>query len=148
MKIEVNIDKKYFIVLLSAIIIIGGIIISIAYGTSTPSTFGHSVGEMDWNQNINSNVSVIGNLNVTGNIRISGNTSLGGKIYMANGIIFQNAWPDGNYCILRAGGACPTGFSTGNIYIDAEDSNPSNSMTGSVGDSYANGNVYFNLCCK
>jgi len=47
MKIGVNVEKRYLIILLLGIgiFIVGGFVI--AYGTSNPSTFGHSLGEIE-----------------------------------------------------------------------------------------------------
>ena len=51
MKIEVNVQKKYFFILLGAILIIGAGIFGYAYnnppGTGVPSVFGHSIDEVD-----------------------------------------------------------------------------------------------------
>lgn len=47
MKIEVNIEKRYVLMIAASVFIIGAIIGVIAYGTSSPSSFGHSFGELD-----------------------------------------------------------------------------------------------------
>lgn len=47
MKIEVNVSKAYFFSILGAMLIIAGVIGVIAYGTSEPSKFGHSFGEIE-----------------------------------------------------------------------------------------------------
>lgn len=52
MKIEVNIEKKHFFGLLALGLIVLGVVGVIAYGTSTPNVFGHSVGEINWNDDI------------------------------------------------------------------------------------------------
>jgi hypothetical protein len=49
MRLEVNIEKKYFFGLLALGLIVLGIVGVIAYGTNNPQNFGHSVGEIDWN---------------------------------------------------------------------------------------------------
>src|SRR3989344_7009221 len=54
MKIEVNLNKKFFVFFFGVALIIGGIFLVNAFGTSTPSVFGHSVGELDWSQPIDS----------------------------------------------------------------------------------------------
>jgi hypothetical protein len=47
MKIEVNIEKKYFF-LLASILVLGFLVIYVnAYGTATPATFGHNAGEIE-----------------------------------------------------------------------------------------------------
>jgi len=47
MKIEVNLEKKYFFAVLSAVIIFAALIGVYAYGTSNPSVFGHSAAEIE-----------------------------------------------------------------------------------------------------
>jgi hypothetical protein len=47
MKIEVNVEKKHAFLILSAILIIGGIFAVKAYGTTNPAVFGHSASEVD-----------------------------------------------------------------------------------------------------
>src|SRR3989344_8769390 len=54
MKIEVNLNKKFFVFFFGVALIIGGIFLVNAFGTSTPSVFGHSVGELDWSGLIDS----------------------------------------------------------------------------------------------
>jgi len=46
MKIEVNLEKKYFLAILSAVVILAAVFGVYAYGTNTPSVFGHSAGEL------------------------------------------------------------------------------------------------------
>jgi len=46
MKIEVNINKKYFYTIVALLIIIGGVFVVYAFGTNDPATFGHSMGEL------------------------------------------------------------------------------------------------------
>jgi len=47
MKIEVNLERKYFFAILSVVIIFAAVIGVYAYGTSNPSVFGHSAGEIE-----------------------------------------------------------------------------------------------------
>jgi len=48
MKIEVNISKRYFIIILGAILLSVGIMVVIAYGSGgPPSVFGHSLEELE-----------------------------------------------------------------------------------------------------
>ena len=47
MKIEANLSKKYFFILLGAILILAGAIYGYAYGGSTPSVMGHSGNEIN-----------------------------------------------------------------------------------------------------
>ena len=46
MKIEANINKKYFIILLGAILILAGVIYGYAYGGNVPDVMGHSGNEI------------------------------------------------------------------------------------------------------
>ena len=46
MKVELNIEKKYFFAILSSVIILAAVFGVYAYGTNTPSVFGHSAGEL------------------------------------------------------------------------------------------------------
>lgn len=47
MKLQVNLRKRYFVVFLAVALVLGGSLLAYAYGTSSPSTFGHSAGEVD-----------------------------------------------------------------------------------------------------
>ena len=47
MKIEVNLQKKYFFAILSAAVILAAVFGVYAYGTSNPAVFGHSAGEIE-----------------------------------------------------------------------------------------------------
>ncbi len=94
-------------------------------------------------------VTASGDISVIGQVRsthtVSGNisTTLTTKGYV------DAHWPDGSYCILRAGGSCPAGFSTGAIFTDGEDDKDASSHSGTVGDSDTNvsGSV-IQFCCK
>ncbi len=76
-----------------------------------------------------------------------------GKIKLPRGTISEAGWPSGSYCILRAGGSCPPGFTPSVIQAaigtHAHDLSP---QEGPAGDSYASGsgfsNFYFYFCCK
>ncbi|CAG2214852.1 unnamed protein product [Mytilus edulis] len=57
-------------------------------------------------------------------------------------------WPNGNYCIARYGGSCPTGFSTGSIYWDDEDNANANSKWGILPDGVYNRNTKIYYCCS
>jgi hypothetical protein len=67
MKIEVNIEKKYFFGLMIIGLVILGVVGVVAYniaGTGgDPAVFGHSVDEIDWTKTIQGNVSVNGTIN-------------------------------------------------------------------------------------
>ena len=47
MKIEVNLKKKYFISIVVLLIVVAGIFFVYAFGGNSPSTLGHSAGEME-----------------------------------------------------------------------------------------------------
>jgi len=52
MKIEVNIGKRHFFVLLGVVLLVSGGFFAYAFGGSSPSVMGHSVGEIDWGEGI------------------------------------------------------------------------------------------------
>ena len=61
MKLEVNIDKKYFFALVLIGLIVIGIVGVVAYNSAgVPATFGHSVNEIEWSQAITKNVTAAG----------------------------------------------------------------------------------------
>ena len=68
MKIEVNISKTHFFILLGAVLLLGIIVVVGAFNTNTPSSFGHSVGEINWNDPIPQSISVNGNVDANGNV--------------------------------------------------------------------------------
>ncbi len=47
MKIEVHVTKRYFFGILGLVLLLAGVLMVYAYGTSTPSVFGHSAGEVE-----------------------------------------------------------------------------------------------------
>ena len=55
------------------------------------------------------------------------------------------------FCVLQAGGRCPTGFSNGSICIDSEDKDNSDRVSGVIGNSGANAcggsSKQLLLCC-
>ncbi|XP_786957.3 uncharacterized protein LOC581886 [Strongylocentrotus purpuratus] len=60
-------------------------------------------------------------------------------------------WPQGNYCIYRWDGSCPSGFVTDQdtyIYWDDEDSSNANSFGGVLPDGVYNGNTRMQFCCR
>jgi len=67
MKIEVNIEKKYFFGLMVIGLVILGIVGVVAYNSAAvggnPAVFGHSVDEIDWTKIIQGNLSVNGTIN-------------------------------------------------------------------------------------
>ena len=62
MEIKINIQKKHlfvFSILVSALIVS---FLVVAYGTNNPQTFGHSVGELNWNDEIQGDVKLSGSV--------------------------------------------------------------------------------------
>ncbi|XP_022296255.1 uncharacterized protein LOC111106032 [Crassostrea virginica] len=57
-------------------------------------------------------------------------------------------WPSGNYCILKQGISCPTGFQTGSVYWDDEDRNNKNSYGGVLPSGEFGRNTRINYCCR
>lgn len=103
MKLEVNIDKRYFFIFLAIGLIIVGIVGVIAYvsppdWTKYPSDFGHSVNEIDWGQTIQ------GNVNVTGNVSAA--------MVCINGVC-KGVWPTGG-----GGSQWQNQTGTNNIYYN------------------------------
>ncbi len=75
MKIEVNLTKRYFLILLGIVLVLGILLFVQAYGTNNPSVFGHSVGEINWNDIIP------GSLYVRDAVRVDG-----GSIFVRDGV--------------------------------------------------------------
>ena len=46
MKLEVNIEKRHLYFFIGFIVLVMGVMIVVAFGTSSPSTFGHSAEEV------------------------------------------------------------------------------------------------------
>ncbi|XP_078339223.1 uncharacterized protein LOC144627150 isoform X3 [Crassostrea virginica] len=57
-------------------------------------------------------------------------------------------WPSGNYCILKHGLSCPTGFLTGSVYWDDEDRNNKNSYDGVLPSGDFGRNTRIDYCCR
>nr|XP_034306860.1 uncharacterized protein LOC105323535 [Crassostrea gigas] len=60
----------------------------------------------------------------------------------------SGSWPRGNYCIMRYGSSCPSGFSSGSIYWDDEDSYNMNGKGGYVPSGTYGSNTRINYCCR
>lgn len=119
MRFEVNIEKKSFAFILFGVLALIGVVGVIAYGTSSPSTFGHSVGELNWAETINANINV--SKNITANMFCIGGscinswggtggssqwTTSGNNIYYTNGNVFIEK-------LLGAGNISANGFING-----------------------------------
>ncbi|CAG2197871.1 unnamed protein product [Mytilus edulis] len=72
------------------------------------------------------------------------------KMYYCTKKTFSGSgkWPKGNYCIARKGGTCPSGFCTGSIYWDDQDSGNTNSHGGDLPDGVYNRNTKIYYCCR
>ena len=101
MKIEVNISKTHFFVLLGIVLLLGGIFMVYAFGGNNPSIMGHSVGEIDWSQPITSDVAINGNLVVSGPVLIQGRQPF------TQSTIVSSAWSGPPPDIIAA---CPVGY--------------------------------------
>ncbi len=66
MKIQLNVEKKYFFALLLAGLVLIGIAGVVAFNndvtptSGNPPNFGHSVDEMDWSKTVQKNISAVG----------------------------------------------------------------------------------------
>lgn len=59
----------------------------------------------------------------------------------------SGSWPRGQYCIAKKG-SCPSGFRSGSLFWDDEDSGNANSVTGVVPDGSYNGDTRIEYCCR
>nr|XP_022300141.1 uncharacterized protein LOC111108499 isoform X2 [Crassostrea virginica] len=60
----------------------------------------------------------------------------------------SGSWPSGNYCIMRYGSSCPSGFSTGDIYWDDEDTDNMNGEGGYLPSGTYSIGTRINYCCR
>ena len=98
MKFEVNIDKKYFFILLGAILILAGAI----YGYAQPNIFGHSVGEIDVATTYScANGKYVKSINLETGAVVCESDQVGGEI----SYVTRSCSTDG--CTMT----CPTGYS-------------------------------------
>ncbi|XP_078595129.1 uncharacterized protein LOC144872644 [Branchiostoma floridae x Branchiostoma japonicum] len=59
----------------------------------------------------------------------------------------SGTWPSGRYCIFKKG-SCPSGFNSGYVYWDDEDSNNDNTVSGYYPDGVYNSNTKIYYCCR
>ena len=64
------------------------------------------------------------------------------------GSFSSGLWPRGRYCIARKGGSCPTGFSTGSVYWDDEDTSSTSSSSGILPDGFYGFDTKIYFCCR
>jgi hypothetical protein len=94
-------------------------------------------------------LAVNGNVTVTGKVTSAPTASGDNSTTVTTKGYVDAKWPDGSYCILRAGGSCPAGFNTGYIYTDGEDSDPHTRCSGAIGASACDSNgSTIEFCCK
>ena len=58
------------------------------------------------------------------------------------------SWPSGTYCIARHGSSCPSGFYSGLIHWDDEDSNNDNSEMQPIPSGVYDRDTEINFCCR
>ena len=58
------------------------------------------------------------------------------------------SWPSGTYCIARHGDNCPSGFFSGLIHWDDEDSNNNNNLMNPVPSGRYDRNTEIDFCCR
>lgn len=129
MKIEVNISKKYFLIIIAVIVIAAAVVGVIAYGTNDPPTFGHSFEELeiDYTQ---------------AQKRVTGDCTSGNAIRRINqggGVTCQSVGYGGQVVIdaywtwkWNSPPSCPDGFTQRNTGVSV----------------HGNGDLYFVFCLK
>jgi len=148
MKLEVNIDKRYFFAFVLIGLIIVGVVGVIAYvsppdWTKYPSDFGHSVNEIDWGQTIQGNVNVTGNVSATyfiGNgSMLTGISSAGGGSGQwsngTSGVIYYNSGNVGIGTVTPGARLEVVGGlikASGGLVIETRTSNPTNPVSGQM----------------
>ena len=108
MKIEVNITKTRFFTLLGVILLLGLVVYVRAFGGDNPSVMGHSVGEIDWTEQIQGDIIVRDNVKLGSSLEVSNQKTITSDTTS----IFVGDW-EGNgpgedglrRLVLRAGGA-------------------------------------------
>ena len=111
MKIVINLEKKYFFGLLVLSLIVLGIVGVVAYGTSSPSNFGHSVGEINWGGNI-SQLCLNGGC-ITSWAQVGGNVGNG-----SSAVFFNNSWTISGSALYYSGGNVGIGTTNPNTELD------------------------------
>ena len=176
MKIEVNIDKRYFLIIISLIGILGVVLITNAYGEGTPQIVGHSWtdigdkpesfadGEIHWNE-VNDRPSGLddGDDNTNAQtecsneeyLRGDGNCRNADQIISDSNSGTSGEWPDGHYCIVkRRGESCPQGFQLDTVCIGYSYGGSSDkrlvdtTRRGSYSHYCDNDDQRINYCCK
>lgn len=97
MKMVMNIEKRRFFGLIAFGLIFLGIVGVVAFNSDglggTPSNFGHSVDEIDWDNIINSSISVNGDVGVAGILNV-GDISTSGSVNASELCIGDNCITD------------------------------------------------------
>jgi hypothetical protein len=66
----------------------------------------------------------------------------------ADGVDDDGAWPDGPFCVMRAGGSCPAGFEEGYRFWDDADDGNDNRSAGALPDGEFDDNTLVYFCCQ
>lgn len=66
----------------------------------------------------------------------------------ADGVDDDSAWPEGPFCIMRAGGVCPSGFEEGHRFWDDADDGNRNRSEGALPDGVFDDNTLVYFCCQ
>jgi len=88
---NVNFNNRFAYSLIAVLVVLLIGVSVYAFGTSTPSTFGHSAGELDLSGGVNGNVIFNGNLDVAGesifeNIKSNGNLDVASSIKIGSDV--------------------------------------------------------------
>lgn len=79
MEIRIDITKTRFFLVLGALLLASGMIFVQAYNTNSPSNFGHTVGEINWNDPISLlKIGTPGTLTITSNFNNNGKFLISG----------------------------------------------------------------------
>src|SRR3989344_7768380 len=111
MKIEVTLEKKYALMIAASILIIGAIIGVIAYGTSSPSSFGHSFGELDGVQKAITGTCALGSaiktINADGTVVCESISASG--VVLGGGDIVATSSTGSSSCVSWGSATCNSG---------------------------------------
>ena len=90
-----------------------------------------------------------GNINSASSpLSLAGTFDRNTRIYYCVYSTGGSAWPSGSYCVAQYNNACPSGFVSGYVYWDDEDSNNINSRGGSYPSGSYGRNTRINYCCR
>lgn len=159
MKIEVDLNKRVVIAVISVSLILFGIVGVIAYGTDSPAVFGHSVGEINWGDTIQGTVKAsdfcvgtkcLNNLSGSGSSQW---TASGNNIYNANSgyVGIGTASPTGRLDVVsryykavsdsvgQGNPRCPCDTNSGNNAVECSEFETSDAVGSVCYDWYTSG---------